>query len=60
MTKYIVRVTADDQWLDKWRGLEIPEDMPTPAEQPQLWMEIATANTGISVESVHKSEEDDK
>lgn len=55
MEEYTIIVRADTKWLMEWSN--IPEHIETPGGALQLWIEIATAGTAISVQSVEKSEE---
>lgn len=55
MEEYTVILRVNTEWIGKWCG--VPEEVPTTREQLQLWMEIATSGTGISIESVSKTEE---
>lgn len=48
MQEYEIIVKVDEQWLKKWCTINEVDS------RLELWMEIQTAGTGISVESVEK------
>lgn len=52
---YNITVTVDKKWIDKW--WKVAKTQPADMKYKlQTWMEIQTAGTGISVESVTKEE----
>lgn len=51
MEEYQITVRVKPEWLKNWYQLDKDKE---PQEMLELWIEIQTAGTGISVESVSK------
>lgn len=56
-TKYTIEVEVADGAMEKWLQIAAEPDLTEERDKLQLWAEIATAGTGISVYTVYKTEE---